>query len=38
MAKRDYHVYSMGWMYRNNELSAAFAQAQLRRLDDYLAY
>lgn len=34
---RDYHVYAMGWMYRNNDLTAAFGRAQLRRLDDYLA-
>ena len=38
MAERDYHVYSMGWMYRNTELNAAFGRAQLERLDDYLAY
>ncbi len=34
---RDYHVYALGWMYRNNELSAAFARAQLTKLDRYLA-
>ena len=33
---RDYHVYALGWMYRNNELSAAFARAQLTKLDYYL--
>jgi perosamine synthetase len=38
MAKRDYHVYSMGWMYRNSELNAAFGRAQLKKLDGYLAY
>lgn len=34
---RDYHAYALGWMYRNNDLSAAFARAQLTRLDHYLA-
>ena len=34
---RDYHVYAMGWMYRNDELGAAFARAQLKKLDGYLA-
>jgi dTDP-4-amino-4,6-dideoxygalactose transaminase len=34
---RDYHVYAMGWMYRNNDLTAAFGRAQLRRLDANLA-
>ena len=35
-AARDYHVYAMGWMYRNNDLSAAWGRAQLRKLDHYL--
>jgi dTDP-4-amino-4,6-dideoxygalactose transaminase len=35
---RDYHVYAMGWMYRNNDLTAAFGRAQLTRLDEYLAH
>ncbi|MCG3149516.1 MAG: UDP-4-amino-4-deoxy-L-arabinose--oxoglutarate aminotransferase [Verrucomicrobiae bacterium] len=35
--KRDYHVYAMGWMYRNNDLTAAFGRAQLTKLDGYLA-
>lgn len=35
--RRDYHVYAMGWMYRNNDLTAAFGRAQLKRLDEYLA-
>jgi perosamine synthetase len=35
-ATRDYHVYAMGWMYRNNDLTAAFGRAQLRKLDGYL--
>ena len=33
---RDYHAYAMGWMYRNNDLTAAFGRAQLTRLDGYL--
>ena len=28
---RDYHAYALGWMYRNNEITAAFARAQLRK-------
>jgi perosamine synthetase len=32
---RPYTVFSIGWNYRSNELSAAFARSQLRRLDDY---
>jgi len=35
--RRDYHVYAMGWMYRNNDLTAAWGRAQLRKLDSYLA-
>jgi dTDP-4-amino-4,6-dideoxygalactose transaminase len=35
---RDYHVYAMGWMYRNNDLTAAFGRAQLTKLDGYLAH
>ncbi|HOX39398.1 MAG TPA: DegT/DnrJ/EryC1/StrS family aminotransferase [Candidatus Brocadiia bacterium] len=34
---RDYHVYAMGWMYRNSDLAAAFGRAQLTKLDHYLA-
>lgn len=33
---RDYHAYALGWMYRNNELVAAFGRAQLSKLDHYL--
>jgi len=33
---RDYHSYALGWMYRSNDLTAAFARAQLRKLDGYL--
>lgn len=35
--KRDYHAYALGWMYRNNDLTAAFGRAQLTRLDTYMA-
>lgn len=35
---RDYHVYAMGWMYRNNDLTAAFGRAQLTKLDGYLTH
>jgi len=28
---RDYHAYALGWMYRNNEITAAFARAQLAK-------
>jgi len=35
--ERDYHAYALGWMYRNNELTAAFGRAQLTKLDGYLA-
>ncbi|NLC11865.1 MAG: DegT/DnrJ/EryC1/StrS family aminotransferase [Firmicutes bacterium] len=38
MQNRDYHVYSMGWMYRNSDLNAAFGRAQLKKLDSYLAH
>jgi dTDP-4-amino-4,6-dideoxygalactose transaminase len=34
--KRDYHAYALGWMYRNNDLTAAFGRAQLTKLDKYL--
>jgi len=34
--KRDYHVYALGWMYRNNDLTAAFGRAQLTKLTRYL--
>lgn len=30
---RDFHAYAMGWMYRTSDLPAAFALAQLRKLD-----
>jgi perosamine synthetase len=33
---RDYHAYALGWMYRNNDLTAAFGRAQLTQMDRYL--
>jgi dTDP-4-amino-4,6-dideoxygalactose transaminase len=33
---RDYHAYALGWMYRGNDLTAAFTRAQLKRLDSYI--
>jgi dTDP-4-amino-4,6-dideoxygalactose transaminase len=33
---RDYHAYALGWMYRGNDLTAAFARSQLKKLDQYL--
>jgi dTDP-4-amino-4,6-dideoxygalactose transaminase len=33
---RDYHAYALGWMYRGNDLTAAFGRAQLAKLDGYL--
>jgi dTDP-4-amino-4,6-dideoxygalactose transaminase len=33
---RDYHAYALGWMYRNNDLTAAFGRAQLTRLTKYI--
>ena len=35
---RDFHAYALGWMYRNNDLTAAFGRAQLTRLDTYLQW
>ena len=31
--KREYNAYTLGWMYRTNELISALARCQLRRLD-----
>ena len=30
---RDYHAYALGWMYRNNELTAALGRGQLANYD-----
>jgi len=35
--KRDFHVHGLGWMYRNNDLTAAFGRGQLAKLDRNLA-
>lgn len=34
--KRDYHATMIGWMYRNNDIIAAFGRAQLKKLDYHL--
>ncbi len=36
MESRDYHAYALGWMYRGNDLTAAFGRAQLTKMDRYL--
>lgn len=36
-ASRSYWSYGLGWNYRTQELSAAMARSQLRRLDEYNA-
>ncbi|UCF97260.1 MAG: DegT/DnrJ/EryC1/StrS family aminotransferase [Spirochaetaceae bacterium] len=36
MENRDFHAYALGWMYRNNDLTAAFGRAQLTKLDHYI--
>ena len=33
--RRDYHAYALGWMYRNNEITAAYGRAQLSKYDFY---
>jgi dTDP-4-amino-4,6-dideoxygalactose transaminase len=32
---RDYHAYALGWMYRMNDITAAFGRAQLTKMDHY---
>ena len=32
---RDYHAYALGWMYRNNEITAAYGRAQLSKYPQY---
>jgi len=32
---RDYHAYALGWMYRNNEITAAFGRSQLAKYPRY---
>lgn len=34
--ERDYHVYALGWMYRNNDIIAALGRSQLMKLDENL--
>ncbi|OGV51130.1 MAG: hypothetical protein A2X49_01705 [Lentisphaerae bacterium GWF2_52_8] len=33
---RDFHAYALGWMYRSNELTAAFGRGQLKKMDSYM--
>ena len=35
---RDFHAYALGWMYRSNDLTAAFGRGQLRKLDTYIKW
>jgi dTDP-4-amino-4,6-dideoxygalactose transaminase len=35
-SEQTYNAYGLGWMYRSSELVAAFARAQLAKLDGYL--
>ena len=37
VAEPGYHAYGLGYMYRNSDLAAAFARAQLQRLDQFVA-
>ncbi len=37
LESRDYHAYALGWMYRGNDLTAAFGRAQLAKFDGYQA-
>lgn len=32
---RDYHAYALGWMYRNNDMTAAMARGQFAKYDYY---
>lgn len=35
---RDYHAYALGWMYRSNDLTAAFGRGQLARANKYIEW
>ena len=35
---RDYHAYALGWMYRSNDLTAAFGRGQLLKADKYIQW
>ena len=35
LESRDYHSYALGWMYRGNNLTAAFGRAQLSKMGRY---
>lgn len=36
--KRDYISKSLGWMYRMNDLTAAYARARLKFLEEDISY
>lgn len=33
--RRDFHAYALGWMYRGNDMTAAFGRSQLKKIDHY---
>ncbi len=35
---RDYHAYALGWMYRSNDLTAAFGRSQLSKANNYIEW
>ncbi|WP_300461639.1 DegT/DnrJ/EryC1/StrS family aminotransferase [Desulfobacula sp.] len=35
---RDNHAYALGWMYRSNDLTAAFGRGQLKKADKYIQW
>ncbi len=37
LESRDYHAYALGWMYRGNDMTAAFGRSQLAKLDGYMS-
>lgn len=36
--ERDYHAYALGWMYRSNDLTAAFGRGQLSKADEHIQW
>lgn len=35
---RDYHSYALGWMYRSNDLTAAYGRGQLKKADKHIRW
>lgn len=35
---RDYHAYALGWMYRSNDLTAAFGRGQLAKANEHIQW